>query len=185
MLKWGVCSNSLCFQPNLFRTETQRAITERKTQQAEELSQESERLHRELRESRLQHQQTQQLLLQLQQENEQLRRQPITLPTDLPLPNHNYGPRMMAICMNLSKHIGFRPTETAFKSQKPKARFMNPGPTLRLGKMVSYHLSHHRSQSRQGIKAKRMNEWVTTNLGTTLTSKRGNAYKEAKPKSIV
>ena len=48
-------------------------------------------------------------------------------------------------------------------SQKPKARFMNLGPTLRWGKMVSYHLSHHRSQSRQGITAKRMNTklgWV-------------------------
>jgi len=48
-------------------------------------------------------------------------------------------------------------------SQKPKARFMNLGPSLRWGKMVSYHLSHHRSESRKGIKAKRMNAklgWV-------------------------
>jgi hypothetical protein len=47
--------------------------------------------------------------------------------------------------------------------QKPKARFMNLGPTLRWGQMVSYHLSHCHSQSRQGITAKRMNDklgWV-------------------------
>ena len=59
--------------------------------------------------------QTQQLLFQLQQENEQLRQQPIMLPTDLPLPNHSFGPRTMALCMNLSQHIGFRPTETTLK----------------------------------------------------------------------
>ena len=252
---------------------------------------ENEQLRRKLRESEERHYLTQQLLLQQQQENEQLRKQPVTLPTDLPLRNHTYGPRMIALCMNLSKHIGFRPTETALNivfewlgnqnqnsvvqcnanlskmrtlanipgiswseeavrreckklaarigmpkyvvtdgaselresvaalkkgrekpillrdmkhfaanvferligkderfqlylsklgqtrnhvqqtelghftpsSQKPKARFMNLGPSLRWGKMVSYHLSHHRSESRKGIKAKRMNAklgWV-------------------------
>ena len=101
---------------SLFRSRnTQRARAERQTQQAEELRQKEERLHSELRQSEERRRQTQQLLLQLQQENEQLRQQPITLPTDLPLPNHTFGPRMMALCMNLSKHIGFRPTETALK----------------------------------------------------------------------
>ena len=215
---------------------------------------ENEQLRRKLRESEERHYLTQQLLLQQQQENEQLRKQPVRLPADLPLRNHTYGPRMIALCMNLSKHIGFRPTETALNivfewlgiktripsfsatriwmcragiaqlqkpvvgddwiwfsdhsnqigqekileilgiresdlpplgqtlplskmrtlanipgmklgqtrnhvqqtelghftpsSQKPKARFMNLGPSLRWGKMVSYHLSHHRSKSR-------------------------------------
>ncbi len=47
--------------------------------------------------------------------------------------------------------------------QKPKARFMNVGPTLRWGQMVSYHLSNCHSKSRQGITAERMNDklgWV-------------------------
>ena len=47
--------------------------------------------------------------------------------------------------------------------QKPKARFMNLGPVLRWGRMVSYHLGHCHSQSRHGITADRMNEklgWV-------------------------
>ncbi len=47
--------------------------------------------------------------------------------------------------------------------QKPKARFMNLGPTLRWGQMVSYHLSDCHSRSREGITAARMNEklgWV-------------------------
>lgn len=46
---------------------------------------------------------------------------------------------------------------------KPKARFMNLEPTLRWGAMVSWHLAHPRSEARQGITAKRMNEklgWV-------------------------
>ena len=38
--------------------------------------------------------------------------------------------------------------------QKPKARFMNLGPTLRWGRMVSHHLSERHSKSRQGITAK-------------------------------
>lgn len=101
---------------SLFRSRnTQKARAERQAQQVEELRQKQERLQNELRASEERRRQTQQLLLQQQQENEQLRKQPITLPTDLPLPNHTYGPRMIALCMNLSKHIGFRPTETALR----------------------------------------------------------------------
>lgn len=47
--------------------------------------------------------------------------------------------------------------------QKPKARFMNLGPILRWGLMVSHHLSDCHSHSRQNITAARMNEklgWV-------------------------
>ncbi len=47
--------------------------------------------------------------------------------------------------------------------QKPKARFMNLRPTLKWGEMVSYHLTNHRSQSRQHVTPERMNEklgWV-------------------------
>ena len=47
--------------------------------------------------------------------------------------------------------------------QKPKARFMNLGPTLRWGQMISHHLSDAHSQSRQGVSAARTNEklgWV-------------------------
>src|SRR5690606_35216606 len=42
-------------------------------------------------------------------------------------------------------------------------RFMNLGPVLRWGQMVSHHLSDCHSQSRRGITAERMNEklgWV-------------------------
>ena len=42
--------------------------------------------------------------------------------------------------------------------QKPKARFMNLGPTLRWGQMVSYHLSDGLSKSRREVSPERMNE---------------------------
>jgi hypothetical protein len=41
---------------------------------------------------------------------------------------------------------------------KQKSRFMNLGPLLRWGEMVSYHLSHPHSEARRGITANRMNE---------------------------
>lgn len=47
--------------------------------------------------------------------------------------------------------------------QKPKARFMNLGPILQWGLMISFHLSNHRTKTRKGISADRMNEklgWV-------------------------
>lgn len=46
---------------------------------------------------------------------------------------------------------------------KTKARFMNLGPVLRWGQMLSYQASHPRSRSRQGVTAKRFNEkfgWI-------------------------
>lgn len=46
---------------------------------------------------------------------------------------------------------------------KNKARFMNLGPVLRWGQMVSYHASHPDSESRKGIAADRFNQklgWI-------------------------
>lgn len=45
----------------------------------------------------------------------ELERQPNRLPADLPLKHHCFGPKMIALCINLSNQIGFRPTETAIK----------------------------------------------------------------------
>jgi hypothetical protein len=44
------------------------------------------------------------------------------------------------------------------RSPKPKARFMNLAPMLHWANMVSWHLSHSRSEARDGITALRMNE---------------------------
>ncbi len=58
---------------------------------------------------------TQQENKMLQRENERLSQQPIQLPSDLPLPHHCFGPKMISLCLNLCKAIGFRPTEAALK----------------------------------------------------------------------
>ena len=52
-----------------------------------------------------------------QQENRtrDLEKQPQRLPSDLPLKHHSFGPALIAVCINLSNQIGFRPTETALK----------------------------------------------------------------------
>ncbi len=42
-------------------------------------------------------------------ENQQLRKQPLTLPDDPPLPHHEFGPKMISLCVNLTRRIGLRP----------------------------------------------------------------------------
>ena len=84
-------------------------------QHAGELRLRNEQLTEELQETKKQLEQTQQLLRQQRQKNEELLQQPVTLPSDLPLPHHSYGPKMISLCLNLCKHVGFRPAATALK----------------------------------------------------------------------
>ena len=49
-------------------------------------------------------------IAQLRAENQQLRQQPPVLPHDPPLPHHKFGPKMIALCVNLARRIGLRPT---------------------------------------------------------------------------
>jgi hypothetical protein len=49
-------------------------------------------------------------IAELKAENERLRRQPPVLPHDPSLPHHKFGPKMMALCVNLARRIGLRPT---------------------------------------------------------------------------
>ncbi len=91
----------------------------KRAQEQAELSREvnslNERLVKELQDVKKQHAQILQQLRQQSQENEELRKQPVTLPSDLPLPHHTYGPKMISLCLNLCKQVGFRPAETALK----------------------------------------------------------------------
>jgi len=84
-------------------------------QQSRELRFRNEQLTKKLQEMKKQLEQTQQLLRQQRQENKELRQQPATLPSDLPLPHHSYGPKMISLCLNLCKKVGFRPAATALK----------------------------------------------------------------------
>lgn len=105
--------------------ETARGLLRSRNRQAQRAEQQSSRVCQlveeaqqvaaELRRTKEQLDQTQQLLKQQQLENEKLRQQPITLPSDLPLPHHTYGPKMISLCLSLCKEVGFRPAETAIK----------------------------------------------------------------------
>ena len=44
----------------------------------------------------------------LNRENQRLREQPPVLPYDPPLPRHQFGPKMIALCVNLARAIGLR-----------------------------------------------------------------------------
>jgi len=99
---------------NLFRSRnTQRARAKRLAEQNRELKVQKERLAEQLQQSQQWREQTLQQLHQQQQENEELRQRTITLPSDLPLPHHTYGPKMISLCLNLCQEVGFRPAEKA------------------------------------------------------------------------
>ena len=46
----------------------------------------------------------------LRAENQRLRQQPPVLPDDPCLPHHEFGPKMISLCVNLARRIGLRPT---------------------------------------------------------------------------
>lgn len=101
---------------NLFRSRNnQRGRAAMLAEETRELRLRNEQLRQESQETKKQLEQTRQLLQQQQQANEELRQQPITLPSDLALPNHTYGPKMISLCVNLCKEIGFRPAATGLK----------------------------------------------------------------------
>jgi hypothetical protein len=88
------------------RAETQEQINH-------QLRRKNEQLEKQLLTTQKKLDQSHQLLLKEQHENQTLRQQPVKLPNDLPLPNHCFGPKMISLCLNLSNRIGFRATETA------------------------------------------------------------------------
>lgn len=49
-------------------------------------------------------------IARLKAENERLRQQPPVLPCDPRLPHHEFGPKMISLCVNLARRIGLRPT---------------------------------------------------------------------------
>lgn len=51
----------------------------------------------------------------LEAEHKQLKSQSVQLPSDPPLPHHGYGPRLIALCVNLAQKIGLRATPVVLK----------------------------------------------------------------------
>ena len=101
---------------NLLRSRT-RLYEKRKQLQAtnNELRLKNQELRRRIKQARERVEQQAQLCRSYQKENRELQQKPIRLPAELPLPNHSYGPGLMALCLNLAKRIGFRAARTALR----------------------------------------------------------------------
>jgi len=52
---------------------------------------------------------------EFQAENARLRQERIKLPDDPPLPQHSYGPKMIALCINLCQMVGLRAVEKTLR----------------------------------------------------------------------
>jgi len=52
----------------------------------------------------------------LKAERRQLRTQPPTLPDDPPLPGHEFGPKMISLCVNLARRTGLRVVPDVLKN---------------------------------------------------------------------
>ena len=92
------------------------------TQKAERLESENQVLRRENQIARAETRSAQQrldlttqLLEQQRYETQRLREQTITLPSDLPVPGHQYGPKMICLCLKLVQRLGFRPSKAALE----------------------------------------------------------------------
>lgn len=83
--------------------------------QVVELKTQNEQLVSRVKQTQKELDQAQQLLRHAHLEIQQLHKQPITLKNDLPLPHHSYGPKMISLCINLSKSLGFRPARRALE----------------------------------------------------------------------
>ena len=80
-----------------------------------ELQAENSRLSSELKTLQEQSERSRQLLEQAETEIQKLCEQPISLPADPPALHHSYGPKIISLCLNLAKTLGFRPTVRALK----------------------------------------------------------------------
>lgn len=95
---------------------TQAARAERLAAENQSLNAANAELHARLKQCQEKLHAAQQIQLQQLEENQKLRQQPIRLPSDLPLPYHCVGSKMIALCLNLARGIGFRPTVTALET---------------------------------------------------------------------
>lgn len=71
-------------------------------------------LKSQLEQTRRENENLRQKISELEREREQQSNQPspMTLPEDPPLPHHQFGPRMISLCVNLARCVGLRPSRT-------------------------------------------------------------------------
>ena len=88
--------------------ETQARRAREKSAQVERLERLVEQQERSLRELRERQEGQAAEIARLKAENERLRNQPPILPEDPPLPYHEFGPKMISLCVNLARRTGLR-----------------------------------------------------------------------------
>jgi hypothetical protein len=88
-------------------TQTQRAKS--RTQEIQQLKKYLEQQQRTIREQREQLAEKNAQIVRMQIENQRLGKQPPMLPDDPPLPHHEFGAKMISLCVNLARRIGLRP----------------------------------------------------------------------------
>ena len=100
----------------LLNSRTKKAAqVEQLSDQVERLQQQNNRLAVERKQAQDAAEESRQLYEQQRLENQQLRERPIRLPSDLPVPGHTYGAKLICLCVNLAKRIGFRSASAALK----------------------------------------------------------------------
>lgn len=95
--------------------QTQVRRAKEKTQQNQRLTHSLEQQQKLIAELREQLAGKQAEVARLQAENERLQKQPPVLPDDPPLPQHEFGAKMISLCVNLARRIGLRAAADALK----------------------------------------------------------------------
>lgn len=95
-------------------TQTQRASD--KQSEIEELRRINQQQQRDIAKVHEQLAEQQRQIARLQIENQQLRQQPPVLPHDPVLPGHEFGPKMISVCVNLAMKVGLRACITCMKT---------------------------------------------------------------------
>ena len=95
------------------QTQTQRAKS--RTREIQQLKKDLEQQQRTIREQREQLEELNSQIARMQIENQRFCKRLPTLPDDPPLPHHEFGPKMISLCVNLARRIGLRPAPDVLK----------------------------------------------------------------------
>jgi len=88
--------------------DTQAERARRKSEEIAELRRLNQRQQRILEQANGQLAEQRLQIAQLKIENQRLRQQPPVLPDDPAFPNHEFGPKMISVCVNLAMNMGLR-----------------------------------------------------------------------------
>lgn len=107
--QWPVLCRCLFFSRQNWRQRAEKAeaVAAQREQEKEQLSQDLEQARQDLQQAK---ESVQKLRQELQQAKESTE---VVLPDDPVLPGHQYGPRMISLCINLARCLGLRPAVRA------------------------------------------------------------------------